>query len=109
MSSSEKNTSIVRRSKRNIGSVYASRHDRNGDNKVQFISDDISNFIMAQSSETSELEALLGPIFGQMIPHIWFRLLPSDSQHFDTFDFAVGQEWKLVSALFQDTELIKKG
>ena len=80
----------MRRSKRIIGSVYASRHDRIRDNKVQVISDDISNSIMARGSETSEPEAVLGGIFGQMIPHIWFRLLPSDGQHCDTVAFAVG-------------------
>ena len=43
-----------------------------------------------------------------MIPHIWFRLLPSNGDNYDTVAFAVGQEWELFSKLLHEVKILKK-
>ena len=109
MSSAKKNNSTMRHSKRNIGSVYGSEPDRIEDSKVRDRSHDISKSIRYRVSVSSEPEPSAGTIFCRMVPHIWFRLLPSDDQNCDTVAFVVGQEWELISALFQDVKMLKKG
>ena len=79
----------MRRSKRNIGSVYGSEPDGIEDIKVRDRSHDISKSIRYRVSVSSEPETLIGTIVCQMVPHIWFRLLPSEDQKCDTVAFAV--------------------
>ena len=43
-----------------------------------------------------------------MVPHVWFRLLPSKGDNYDTVTFAVGQEWELFSKLLHEVKILKK-
>ena len=43
-----------------------------------------------------------------MVPHVWFRLLPSNGDNYDTVAFAVGQEWELFSKLLHEVKILKK-
>ena len=44
-------------------------------------------------------QKLLELIFDRMNPHIWFRILPLDSNKCDDFAFSVGQSWDLIQPL----------
>ena len=44
-------------------------------------------------------QKLLELIFDRMNPHIWFRILPQDSNKCDDFAFSVGQSWDLIQPL----------
>ena len=98
----------MRRSKRNIGSVYGSPVDRFEHSKVRLPSQPISKSIHWRSKSGLDKDSLLGAIFGQMVPHVWFRLLPSDGDICGTVAFSVGQEWDLLSPFLYDVKMLRK-
>ena len=98
----------MRRSKRNIGSAFGAGCDLFSENKVKLRSHDILKKITASSKVGCDPDTLARDIFGQMVPHVWFGLLPSDGDNSGTVAFSVGQDWKLISKLFQDGNIVKK-
>ena len=108
MLSVKKNNSTMRRSKRNIGSAFETGCDLFSDHKVKLRYHDISKKITASSKVGCDSDTLARDIFGQMVPHVWFGLLPSDGDNSRTVAFSVGQDWKFISKLFQDCNIVKK-
>ena len=108
MLSAKKNNSTMRQSKRNIESAYGSLLNVFEDHKVRLRSHGILKNTQQRGSVGSEKNTLLSDIFCQMVPHVWFRLLPLGDQHCDTVAFAVGQECELISTLFQHVKIFKK-
>jgi hypothetical protein len=108
MLSAKKNNSTMRRSKRNIGSAFEHGCDLFSEHKVKLRSHDILKKITASSKFGCDPDTLARDIFDQMVPHVWFRLLPSDGDNSGTVAFAVGQNRKFISKLFQDVKIIEK-
>ena len=97
----------MRRSKRNIGSAYRSLPDVFEERKVKLHTHGISKNIREGVSFCCKPENLVRGIFSQMVPHVWFRLLPFDGDNTGTVVFAVGQDWEYISKLFQDVNIVK--
>ena len=43
-----------------------------------------------------------------MIPHVWFKLLPSDTDIYDTIAFLLGQEGSLFFNVLEKTKILLK-
>ena len=93
MSTAGKNNSTMRRSKRDIGSVYGSLGEPLSEKKVKAHSGDVLQRLTKVSINELKPDELIWSYFQQMIPHIWFRLLPSEGGKCETVAFAMGQEW----------------
>ena len=96
----------MRRSKRNIGSVYGSKRDVFGERKQKLCSMPHTKNIALSSTINDKPEELVKACLGQMMPHVWFPLLPCDCYIYDTVNFAMGQEWKLLSPLLEEINVI---
>ena len=50
-------------------------------------------------SSDDELESILQQWFHCMVPHVWYKILPSTNDDVCNIAFAMGQPWDLVSAV----------
>ena len=60
------------------------------------------------SSFDEELEDVLRQWFYGMIPHVWFKIIPSSADDVNSISFAMGQPWDLVSAVLIRLKFIVK-
>jgi len=95
----EKKMSSPRRSKRKCISNYASP-DVPPRIKIKNTLQDLKSIGHIRALPNVSLsQKLLELIFDRMNPHIWFRILPLDSNKCDDFAFSVGQSWDLIQPL----------
>ena len=87
----------MRRSKRNIASVYERGLEPYQYDKVNIHSSPPMKRLQTSSTIGSKPLDLIRDCFGQMIPHIWFILIPSEDKEYASVAFAMKQEWKMVS------------
>ena len=99
----------MRRSKRNTGSFYGSPGALFEDSKVKLRSSDTLKKSSWRSTIGTKPEQLIIDCFGQMRPHTWLRLVPSDGEIYDTVAFAMDQKWELSTSLFEEVGCMKKG
>ena len=91
--------SSPRRSKRKCISNYASP-DGPSRIKVKNTLQDLKSIGTIRALPNGSVsQKLLELIFDRMTPHIWFRILPQDSNKCDDFAFSVGQSWDLIQPL----------
>ena len=89
----------MRRSKRKIGSKYASPTLCDEPQSKR----DVTKIVLNQQSKISTIgnliERLFEVCFLRMVPHVWMRLVPTSSNDVENFAYCIGQKWEIIRAM----------
>ena len=98
----------MRRSKRAaaLNSQYPMDQSRNKKEKV--VSNTDPSLIHRTLTTEEELQSLLNQCFDQMLPHLWFKAVPSSKDDVSNIAFAMRQRWELIQALLVRLKYINK-
>ena len=55
-----------------------------------------------------ELESALQQWFNRIVPHVWYKILPSSNDDVYSIDFAIGKAWNSVSAVLLRLKYLAK-
>ena len=89
----------------------ASKSDPNtaqiGRKRVKYPVHTCSNLRSIQLSMDASPDALLDHCFDMMLPHIWYKVIPSSANDIESMAFSIGQSWGLILPLLMKLKFMK--
>ena len=62
----------------------------------------------SSSGIDGELKTILRQWFNRMLPHVWYKILPSSEDDVNNIAFAMGQPWDILSQVLIHLKLLVK-